>query len=132
MPETAKDAVAALLDMRADFLYVNRDRLESFTAQDLYDPAVNLLIASYLTATYHADYNGSAALVTAAWNAGPHAVKRHGNATPPYAETHQLINRVNAYMQYFETGSFTAHAGERWNTGSWNSPGWNRAFDSSF
>lgn len=132
MPATGKEAVDALLEMRTDFLYVDRERLENFSATDLYDPAVNILIAAYLTASYHADYNGSSALVTAAWNAGPHAVKRHGNRTPPYKETHQLIKRVNGYQRFFDSGRFASALGDRWNTGGWNAPGWDRAFDSPF
>jgi soluble lytic murein transglycosylase-like protein len=127
MPATGQAAIEGLLEMHTDFLYVEREALESFTAMDLYDPAMNLLIASYLTAGYHRQYGGSSELVTAAWNAGPQAVRRHGNTTPPYKETHQLIDRVHGYMRFFESGPFTATVGHHW-----NSPGWNRAFDSNF
>lgn len=132
MPATAQEAVDALLEMQTDFLYVDRSRLENFTPTDLYDPAVNLLIAAYLTANYHAEYKGSSALVTAAWNAGPHAVARHGGRTPPYQETHQLIKRVDGYQRFFDNGRFASTLGERWNTSGWNAPGWDRAFDSPF
>ena len=71
-------------------------------------------------------------MVTAAWNAGPHAVARHGGRTPPYKETHQLIKRVSGYQRFFDNGRFTTALGERWNTSGWNTPGWDRAFDSAF
>lgn len=132
MPQTGQEAVHALLEMHTDFLYVDRERLENFSATDLYDPAVNILIAAYLTANYHANYNGSSALVTAAWNAGPQAVLRHGNKTPPYKETHQLIERVNGYQRFFDSGRFASTLGDGWNTRGWNAPGWDRSFDSAF
>ena len=132
MPATGREVVVELLKMNTDFLYVKRERLESFSPSDLYDPAVNILIAAYLTANYHADYRGSSALVTAAWNPGPKAVQRHGNKTPPYEETHQLIKRVNGYMRFFDSGQLTTALIDRWNTGDWNAPGWDRAFDSPF
>jgi hypothetical protein len=132
MPETGREVVAELLKMNTDFVYVNRARLESFSPTDLYDPAVNILIAAYLTANYHADYRGSTALVTAAWNAGPNAVQRYGNKTPPYEETHQLIERISGYINYFESGHLTTALGDRWNAGDWNAPGWDRGFDSPF
>lgn len=132
MPQTGREAVAGLLALDRDFYFVDRERLEKFDPVDLYDPAVNLLIAAYLTATYHHLYNSSPALVTAAWNAGPDAVRRYGNQTPPYRETHQLIERVNAYMSYFQGSRFAMASAHRWDTSGWNSPGWDRSFHSPF
>jgi soluble lytic murein transglycosylase-like protein len=132
MPQTGREAVGELLALNRDFYLVDRERLEKFEPSDLYDPAVNLLIAAYLTSTYHHRYNGSSTLVTAAWNAGPHAVTRNGNRTPHYRETHQLIERVNGYVRFFETERYATTSIDRWNTSGWNAPGWNRAFDSPF
>jgi soluble lytic murein transglycosylase-like protein len=132
MPQTGREAVAGLLELDRDFYFVERERLEKFDPIDLYDPAVNLLIAAYLTATYHHRYDGSPKLVTAAWNAGPHAVKRYGNRTPPYRETHQLINRVSSYMTYFQSTRFAIASVHRWDTSGWSAPGWDRSFHSPF
>lgn len=132
MPQTGREAVARLLALDRDFYFVDRERLEKFEPMDLYDPAVNLLIAAYLTATYHHRYNSSPALVTAAWNAGPEAVRRYGNQAPPYRETHQLIERVNAYMTYFQGTRFATASTHRWDTRGWSAPGWDRSFHSPF
>jgi soluble lytic murein transglycosylase-like protein len=78
---------------------VNNDRLRNLTPRDLYDPAVNLLLASFLIAQYNVEFDGRLDLVVAAWNAGKGAVK---NGRPPaYGETLDLIGKVNAYFVFF-------------------------------
>ena len=100
LPSTARAVLAELGESGYDYLYVDEKAFEEFDADDLYDPALNILIACYLSATYHARYEGRTELVVSAWNAGPGAVARYGNEPPPYRETRDLISRVKGYMTY--------------------------------
>jgi soluble lytic murein transglycosylase-like protein len=83
---------------------VDERRLKWLKGEDLYDPAINLLIASYLSATYLERFQGRTDLVVSAWNAGPESVVRYGNRPPPYRETRQLLARVHGYMVHFDDG----------------------------
>ncbi len=98
MPSTARMALRALARLERDFLYIDERVFEDFEADDLYDPALNLLIACYLSANYHTMYDGRPELMAAAWNAGPGAVARYGNRPPPYPETQGLIRRLRFTM----------------------------------
>jgi soluble lytic murein transglycosylase-like protein len=60
-------------------------------------------MACYLSATYHAQYDGSTELVVSAWNAGPGAVQRYGGKPPPYPETQAMIVRLTGYISYLAT-----------------------------
>ncbi|RMD85033.1 MAG: hypothetical protein D6815_02850 [Candidatus Dadabacteria bacterium] len=100
LPSTARAVVQELRRSGYDYLYIDEKVFDHFTADDLYDPALNILIACYLSATYHDLYGGRTELVVAAWNAGPGAVARYGNEPPPYRETQDLIARVKGYMTY--------------------------------
>jgi soluble lytic murein transglycosylase-like protein len=148
MPETGRLAVRNILAEGVDYRYVEEEKLVRYNADMLYDPSVNILIACYLGARYHADYSGRSDLSAAAWNAGPEAVARYGNRIPNYRETRGMVARVVGYLNYFNaypmTGSAsepaqvgpTASAGpvgsagwsdsnhDRWDTNGWNDPGW--------
>lgn len=100
IPETARTVVNKLAKLGYDFLYVDERVFSEFTADHLYDPALNILIACYLSATYHGWYEGSTDLVASAWNAGPGAVARYGNEVPPFAETRGMIVRLKGFMSY--------------------------------
>ncbi len=101
-PATARRAISSMAREGYDYLYVDEKEFGSFRDEDLYDPALNILIACYLSATYHERYQGKTELVAAAWNAGPSAVARYGNQPPPYPETRRLISRLLGYMSLFE------------------------------
>ncbi len=103
LPSTAREALRELKESDYDYLYIDEKVFADFEADDLYEPAVNILIACYLSATYHAKYEGRTDLVVSAWNAGPGAVARYGNEPPPYRETRDLISRVMGYMSYLGT-----------------------------
>jgi soluble lytic murein transglycosylase-like protein len=105
IPSTGHHAAKGLLEVGYDFLYVDESALEAFEAGDLFDPAINILMACYLSATYHAKYEGSTELVVSAWNAGPGAVRRYGNKPPPYPETQAMITRLTGYISFLETRS---------------------------
>lgn len=127
MPETGRIAARALYETGIDFDFIDERRLRNLAAEDLYDPATNLLIACYLSSLYLKQFGGRTDLVVAAWNAGPGAVTRHGNRMPPYSETHQLLARVRGYLNHFGGGS-----GGAWQTAAWDLPasmrrGWHLA-----
>jgi soluble lytic murein transglycosylase-like protein len=98
--ETGRVAAKELYQMDHDFKYVNEDRLKNLQSSDLFDPAINLLICTYLMDKYNSDFGNNLVLTISAWNAGPGAVMRY-KGYPPYEETLTLIGRVNSYYNYY-------------------------------
>ncbi len=107
MPATGRNVAKKLAAEGYDYLYVDEKDLAHLGADRLYDPAINILIACYLSATYHERFEGRTELVAAAWNAGPGAVTRYGNEPPPYRETQALITRILGYMDFFQAVRLT-------------------------
>jgi soluble lytic murein transglycosylase-like protein len=101
---TAARVAADLKEAGVDYLYIDEAMLDEFHADHLHDPALNILIACYLNATYHHWYDGRRDLMISAWNAGPGAVRRYGNKPPPYPETQATIFKVESYLSYLEEG----------------------------
>ena len=63
---------------------------------DLYDPAINILLACYLIAKYNNKFEGKLDLVVSAWNAGENSIS--DNRPPQYDETLNLIGKVNGFF----------------------------------
>lgn len=99
-PETGRRAAQKLYATGYNFRHVDRKRLRSLRAQDLKNPAVNILIGCYLLDRYNAAFGDHLARTVGAWNAGPHRVRQH-EGTPPFPETLTLIARVNSFYLYF-------------------------------
>ena len=97
---TGRNAARAILKYNYNFKYVDERRLANLKASDLHDPAINILICSYLIGKYNAKYGRQLALVVSAWNAGEGAVSKY-NGVPNYKETMTLVSRVNAYYLFF-------------------------------
>ena len=97
---TGREAARDLLDYHYDFRYVDERKLANLRTADLQDPAINILICSYLIGKYNARYGRKLALVVSAWNAGEGAISKY-QGVPNYKETMGLISRVNAYYLYF-------------------------------
>ncbi len=97
--DTGRMAARELAGRQMRFRHVSRQRLRNLRPRDLYDPAVNILLACYLIAKYNHLYNGRLDLVVSAWNAGQHSIV--DNQPAPYRETRNHIYRVNGYFVYF-------------------------------
>jgi len=93
---TAQAAARELLTLGITFRHIPSKRLRSLQPEDLFDPAINILLTCYLVAKYNFLYDGRLDLVVAAWNAGEGAIV--DNRPPDYPETLDLIGKVNGYL----------------------------------
>ena len=96
---TGRQAAQELLQKRIRFRYVSRRKLANLRPADLYNPAVNILLACYLIAKYNYQHQGKLDLVVSAWNAGEYSIV--GNKPAQYKETLNHIGKVNGYFIYF-------------------------------
>jgi len=79
------------------------------TAKDLYvadawDPAQNIEGGARYLRLLANQYSGDLVKTLAAYNAGPDAVRRAGEAVPDYPETREYVRKVVALYQAFKTG----------------------------
>jgi soluble lytic murein transglycosylase len=82
------------------FRHVSHRTLRDLCEEDLFDPAVNILLTCYLIAKYNYKYSGRLDLVVSAWNAGEYSESLRAGKHTPYKETEELIGKVNAYYLY--------------------------------
>ena len=97
MYETGKQAAIELSKSKYSFPYLDRKKLYRLQKEDLFDPAVNILLTCYLISKYNYKFNGRLELVLSAWNAGEYHEELNKGRPVPYKETHDLIGKVNGY-----------------------------------
>ena len=97
MYPTGKQAAKELSQLKFKFRSVSRNRLINLQKEDLFDPAVNILLTCYLISKYNYKFNGRLELVISAWNAGEYHDELSKGRPVPYKETHNLIGKVNGY-----------------------------------
>lgn len=96
---TGKQAATELARKNIQLKYVSRKRLLNLGPNDLYNPAINILLTCYLISKYNSQFQGKLDLVVAAWNAGENSISN--NRPPQYKETLNLIGKVNGYFIHF-------------------------------
>lgn len=98
--ETGKIAARELAEkpLSLNLRYVSHSQLKNLKPKDLYDPAINILLACYLIAKYNDAFGGRLDLVVSAWNAGANSITN--STAPEYEETLNLIGKVNGYFVY--------------------------------
>lgn len=69
----------------------------SMGVQDPMDPQKNITAGAKYMRMLLNRYNDDEALALAAYNAGPEAVKSHGNQVPPFKETRAFVAKVMHY-----------------------------------
>lgn len=82
------------------FRHVSKHTLNSLREEDLFDPAINILLTCYLIAKYNFKFDGRLDLVVSAWNAGENTESLSLGRHAPYRETEDLIGKINAYYIY--------------------------------
>lgn len=97
IPSTGIEAGRELSKGTVDFHTISRARLSNLSEEDLFDPAVNILLTCYLIAKYNYKFNGQLHLVLSAWNAGENIKELKQGMPAPYQETLDLIGKVNGY-----------------------------------
>lgn len=94
---TGREAARDIYNIRMEFRYINENKLRNLQKEDLFDPAINILLTCYLISKYNYRFNGRLDLVVSAWNAGENVDSLKIGLPAPYSETHNLIGKVNAY-----------------------------------
>jgi len=97
---TAEQAGRELAGSRTRFRYVSMQKLRDLKKDDLFDPAVNILLTCYLISKYNYKFDGKIDLVLTAWNAGENTQSLASGRHAPFRETEDLIGKVNAYYVY--------------------------------
>lgn len=97
---TGDRAAKELASSLTSFRYVTKAKLDNLQEDDLFDPAINILLTCYLVAKYNYKFEGRLDLVVSAWNAGEYTESLSRLSHAPYQETEDLIGKVNAYYVY--------------------------------
>ncbi len=97
---TGVQAGKELSSLFPPFRHVSHRTLRDLREEDLFDPAVNVLLTCYLIAKYNYKYSGRLDLVVSAWNAGEYTESLRVGKHAPYKETEELIGKINAYYLF--------------------------------
>lgn len=97
---TGAQAGKELANSLTFFRHVSKNRLNNLKEEDLFDPAINVLLTCYLIAKYNYKFDGRLDLVVSAWNAGENTESLSIGKHAPYKETEDLIGKINAYYVY--------------------------------
>lgn len=97
---TGREAARELYATGISFRYIERERLRKLQREDLFDPAINILLTCYLISKYNDKFSGRLELVVSAWNAGEYTDSLKSGEPPPYQETYSLIGKINGYYLY--------------------------------
>lgn len=97
IPSTGRETARALWKTSTHFRYIDKRKLENLNQNDLFDPAINILLTCFLIAKYNYKFEGKIHLVVSAWNAGENTDALATGRHAPYPETEDLIGKVNAY-----------------------------------
>lgn len=97
---TGQQAGRELYNAKKLFKYVPQASLKNISSEDLFDPAVNILLTCYLIAKYNYKFEGKLELVISAWNAGENTKSLAQGRHAPYIETQNLIGKVNGYYLF--------------------------------
>lgn len=98
---TGKEAAQELAKSSVEFNYIDKRKLTNLQRNDLFDPAINILLTCFLIAKYNYKFEGKLELVLSAWNAGEYTPALSEMKHAPYKETENLIGKVNGYYLYF-------------------------------
>jgi soluble lytic murein transglycosylase-like protein len=69
-----------------------------YGVMNAYDPAQNIRGGVAYLKSLMTRFNDDVSLALAAYNAGPAAVEKYGNAVPPYKETRGYVSRIRGNM----------------------------------
>lgn len=94
---TGKKAAQDIYNSGRTFRYIDRNDLKTLHPDDLFNPAINILLTCYLISKYNHNFNGKLELVVSAWNAGENVDSLKYGLPAPYSETHNLIGKINGY-----------------------------------
>ncbi len=97
---TGKAAARVIYNSNVQFRYIDKNRLADLKREDLFDPAINILLTCFLIAKYNYKFDGRLELVLSAWNAGENTEALASMKHAPYRETENLIGKVNGYYLF--------------------------------
>lgn len=97
---TGKQAAVEIARSQQLFDHVHQEKLWNLKKEDLFDPAINILLTCYLISKYNFRYGGKLDLVVSAWNAGENTKSLKEGKPSPNHETYNLIGKVNGYYHY--------------------------------